>query len=79
VKRREIFANAVADIEGRDVGTQEAWFALEGFLVRASGDSVGRYHVLFRPPGGEVGVAPVEGELHVRLHTDMRLLPQPAS
>jgi hypothetical protein len=79
VKRREIFANAVADIEGRDVGTQEAWFALEGFLVRAAGDSVGRYRVLFRPPGGEVGVAPVEGQLHVRLHTDMRLVPQAAS
>lgn len=78
VKRREIFANAVADIEGRDVGTQEAWFALEGFLVRAAGDSVGRYRVLFRPPGGEVGVAPVEAQLHVRLHTDMRLVPQTA-
>jgi len=78
VERREIFANAVADIEGRDVGTQEAWFALDGFLVRASGDSVGRYRVVFRPPGGEVGVAPVPGRIHVRLHTEMRLLPRVA-
>lgn len=74
VARTEIFANAVADIDGRDVGTQEAWFALDGFLVRASGDSVGRYRVVFRPPGGETGVAPVEGALRVRLHTDMGLL-----
>lgn len=78
VERREIFANAVADIDGRDVGTQEAWFALDGFLVRASGDSVGRYRVLFRPPGGEVGVAPVRGRINVRLHTAMRLVQQAA-
>ena len=77
VERREIFANAVADIEGGDVGTQEAWFALDGFLVCASGDSVGRYRVVFRPPGGEVGVAPVRGRIHVRLSTEMRLV-QPA-
>jgi hypothetical protein len=74
VERREIFANAVADVEGRDVGTQEAWFALDGFLVRASGDSVGRYRVVFRPPGGQVGVEPVQGRLHVRLRSEMRLL-----
>jgi hypothetical protein len=74
VERREIFANAVADIDGRDVGTQEAWFALDGFLVRASGDSVGRYRVLFRPPGEDVGVAPVRGRISVRLHTAMRLV-----
>jgi hypothetical protein len=73
VERREIFANAVADIEGQDVGTQEAWFALDGFLVRASGDSVGRYRVVFRPPGGEVGVAPVPGRIHVQLRTELRL------
>lgn len=73
VERREIFANAVADIDGRDVGTQESWFALDGFLVRASGDSIGQYRVVFRPPGGGVGVAPVQGRLHVRLHTDLRL------
>jgi hypothetical protein len=76
VERREIFANAVADIEGRDVGTQEAWFALDGFLVLASGDSVGRYRVLFRPPGGEVGVAAVRGRINVRLHTEMTLVQQ---
>ena len=74
VERREIFANAVADIGGSDVGTQEAWFSLGGFLVRASGDSVGRYRVLFRPPGEEVGVAPVRGRIQVRLHTEMRLV-----
>lgn len=78
VERREIFANAVADIEGRDVGTQEAWFALDGFVVGASGDSVGRYRVLFRPPEGGVGVAPVRGRIHVRLHTEMRLVQQAA-
>jgi hypothetical protein len=79
VERREIFANAVADVEGRDVGTQEAWFALDGFLVRASGDSVGRYRVVFRPPGGQVGVAPVQGRLHVRLRSEMRLLAESAA
>jgi hypothetical protein len=78
VERREIFANAVADIDGRDVGTQEAWFALDGFLVRASGDSVGRYRVLFRPPGEDVAVAPVRGRISVRLHTAMRLVRQAA-
>jgi hypothetical protein len=79
VERREIFANAVADINGRDVGTQEAWFALDGFLLRASGDAVGRYRVAFRPPGGEVGVAPVRGRIHVRLSTQMRLVEPPAA
>jgi hypothetical protein len=78
VQRREIFANAVADIEGRDVGTQEAWFALDGFVVLAAGDSVGRYQVLFRPPGGDFGVSPVRGRINVRLHTEMRLVEQAA-
>jgi hypothetical protein len=78
VQRREIFANAVADIEGRDIGTQEAWFALDGFVVLVSGDSVGRYRVLFRPPGGEAG-APVRGRINVRLHTEMRLVQQARS
>jgi hypothetical protein len=76
VSRREIFSNAVTDVRGEDVGTQEAWFALQGYLVRSSGDSVGSYRLLFRPPGGQTtGVAPVEGALRVRLHTDMRLVP----
>lgn len=74
MQRREIFANAVADVDGRDVGTQEAWFALDGDLLRATGDSVGRYRVVFRLPGGDTGVAPVPGSLLVRLHTEMRLL-----
>jgi hypothetical protein len=56
------------------VGAQEAWFALDGFLVRASGDSVGSYRVTFTPPGGEVGLQPVQGALVVRLHTEMELL-----
>lgn len=74
VDRRETFANAVADVTGTDVGAQEAWFSLDGFLVRAVGDSVGSYRVTFSPPGGEVGLAPVEGSLVVRLHTEMQLL-----
>lgn len=74
VDRREVFANAVADLRGRDVGTQEAWFSLEGILVRSESDSVGRYAVMFRPPGGEAGVEPVEGRLRVRLRTEMRLI-----
>ena len=74
VDRQEVFANAVADVEGEDVGAQEAWFSLEGFLVQASGDSVGTYQVTFMPPEGEEGVAPVHGALVVRLHTDMQLL-----
>jgi hypothetical protein len=74
VAREETFANAVADIVGRDVGAQEAWFALDGFLVRSSTDSVGTYQVTFRPPGGEPGVAPVAGSLVVRLHTEMELV-----
>jgi hypothetical protein len=74
VAREETFANAVAEIVGEDVGAQEAWFALEGFLVRSSSDSVGTYDVTFRPPGGEPGVAPVAGSLVVRLHTEMQLV-----
>ena len=74
VDRREVFANAVADLRGRDVGTQEAWFSLQGILVRSEGDSVGRYAVTFRPPGGETDVEPVEGRLRVRLRTEMRLI-----
>ncbi|HEX9824350.1 MAG TPA: hypothetical protein VGB51_08165 [Actinomycetota bacterium] len=74
VDRREVFANAEADLVGRDVGAQEAWFALEGFLVEATGDSVGRYRVTFRPPGGDDTVAPVQGSLVVSLHTEMTLV-----
>ncbi len=76
VRRREVFANAVAEIDGQDVGTQEAWFALGGFLIQASGDSVGSYRVTFRPPGGEDVLDPVRGSLDVRLHTEMRLVSQ---
>lgn len=75
VDRREIFANAVADLSGRDVGTQEAWFSLEGFLLRARGDSVGRFDVDFRPPGGEDTGVEVQGNLVVRLHTELTLVP----
>ncbi|MGH2692783.1 MAG: hypothetical protein ACRDHM_09805 [Actinomycetota bacterium] len=74
VDRAEVFQNATARMEGVDIGAQEAWFALEGFLVRATGDSVGSYRVTFSPPGGEVGLAPVEAGLVVRLHTELRLL-----
>lgn len=74
VDRREVFANAVADLEGRDVGVQAAWFSLRGFLLRATGDSVGRYAVTFRPPGGDAGLEPVTGGLEVRLHTEMELV-----
>jgi hypothetical protein len=74
VHRRETFANALADVEGEDIGAQEAWFALDGFLVRSSTDSVGTYDVTFHPAGGEPGLAPVQGSLIVRLHTDMQLL-----
>ena len=77
VRRREVFANAVAEIDGQDVGTQEAWFAVDGFLLQASGDSVGSYRVTFRPPGGEAVLEPVRGSLDVRLHTEMRLVSQP--
>jgi hypothetical protein len=57
------------------VGAQEAWFSLDGFLVRSAGDSVGSYRVTFSPPGeGETGLAPVEGSLTVRMHTEMTLL-----
>jgi hypothetical protein len=77
VDRQETFANAVAHMQGTDVGAQEAWFALDGFLLRASGDSVGSYRVTFTPPGGEVGLSPVEGTLVVRLHTDLRLVSSP--
>ncbi len=74
VDRAEVFQNATARMEGVDVGAQEAWFALDGFLVRATGDSVGTYQVTFTAPGGEVGLAPVEAGLVVRLHSEMRLL-----
>ncbi|HEV3474052.1 MAG TPA: hypothetical protein VG602_01635 [Actinomycetota bacterium] len=77
VDRRETFANAVAHMQGTDVGAQEAWFALDGSLLRSSGDSVGSYRVTFSPPGGEVGLAPVEGTLVVRLHTELRLISSP--
>jgi hypothetical protein len=74
VRRQETFANAVADVTGEDVGAQEAWFALDGFLVRSSSDSVGTYDVTFRPAAGDPGVQPVQGALVVRLHTDMQLV-----
>ncbi|HZB03688.1 MAG TPA: hypothetical protein VE737_05120 [Actinomycetota bacterium] len=74
VQREETFANAVADLTGKDVGAQEAWFALDGFLVRSSTDSVGTYELAFRPPAGDPGVAPVRGSLVVRLHTEMQLI-----
>ena len=74
VQREETFANAVADLTGKDVGAQEAWFALGGFLVRSSTDSVGTYELAFRPPAGDPGVAPVRGALVVRLHTEMQLI-----
>jgi len=74
VDRRETFANAVADLAGRDVGTQEAWFSLRGHLLRSSGDSVGRFRVQFHPPGGDVGIPPVPGNLTVRLHSEMELV-----
>ncbi len=74
VDRREAFANAVAELEGEDVGVQQAWFALDGYLLRSSGDSVGTYDVTFRPPEDETGLQPVTGALVVELHTEMRLL-----
>lgn len=74
VDREETFANAVANIRGVDTGAQEAWFSLDGFLLRATSDSIGRFEVTFRPPGGETGIAPVEGTLVVRLHTELRLV-----
>lgn len=74
VSRTDELANAVADLDGRDVGVQRAWFALDGFLIRATGDSVGRYAITFRPPPGRPQTAPVEGSLVVRLHTEMELV-----
>ncbi|HWC32647.1 MAG TPA: hypothetical protein VG709_05910 [Actinomycetota bacterium] len=74
VDRREAFANAVAELDGTDVGVQEAWFALDGFLLRSRGDSLGTYDVTFRPPGEEAGLQPVEGSLVVELHTEMVLV-----
>jgi hypothetical protein len=74
VDRRETFVNAVAEVQGTDEGVQQAWFSLEGFLIRSAGDSVGRYRVTFRPPGGEAGLAPVQGALDVQLHTELVLL-----
>lgn len=73
VERRETFENAIADIRGRDVGAQAAWFSLQGFLVRARSDSVGDYEVTFRPPGGDAGTGTVSGTLRVVLHTEMEL------
>ena len=74
VDRQEAFQNATARMEGVDRGAQEAWFSLDGFLVRATGDSVGSYRVTFTPPGGEIRLDPVEAGLVVRLHTELRLL-----
>ncbi|MGH2737776.1 MAG: hypothetical protein ACRDHH_03095 [Actinomycetota bacterium] len=74
VDRQEVFANAVAQVRGSDVGAQEAWFALDGYLVRAVGDSVGTYRVTFTPPAGEEDLAPVRGALRVALHLEMHLL-----
>jgi hypothetical protein len=74
VDRRETFVNAVAEVQGTDKGVQQAWFSLEGFLIRSVGDSVGRYRVTFRPPGGGAGLAPVQGALDVQLHTELELL-----
>jgi hypothetical protein len=73
VDRREVFSNAVAEVSGSDVGAQQAWFALAGYLVRAVGDSVGTYRVTFTPPEEEE-LAPVRGALRVRLHLEMQLL-----
>ena len=74
VDRQETFQNAIARMRGTDVGAQQAWFALEGFLVRSTGDSVGSYQVAFSPPGDQIGLQPVEGSLVVRLHTEMQLI-----
>jgi hypothetical protein len=74
VDRQEVFANAVADLRGTDVGAQRAWFALDGFLIQATGDSVGSYQVTFTPPGGEVELTPVSATLVVRLHSELRLV-----
>ena len=75
VDRRETFANAVARLHGSDVGAQQAWFALDGFLLRASGDSVGNYLVTFTPTDGQaLGVTPVQGTLAVHLHTEMEVV-----
>jgi hypothetical protein len=79
VDRREAFVNAVAEIQGTDEGVQQAWFSLDGFLIRSIGDSVGRYRVTFRPPGGEAGLAPVQGALDVNLHTELELIPTGAA
>jgi hypothetical protein len=78
VDRQEVFATAVADMDGVDLGAQEAWFSLDGYLLRAVGDSVGTYRVTFLPPAGEEGLAPVRGALVVRLHLEMDLLSGPA-
>ena len=74
VDRQEVFANAVADLEGTDVGAQRAWFALDGFLIEATGDSVGSYDVAFTPAEQDVEVVPVQASLVVRLHSELRLL-----
>lgn len=74
VDRQEVFANAVAQVRGSDVGAQEAWFDLDGYLIRAVGDSVGTYRITFMPPAEEEGLAPVRGSLRVRMHLEMQLL-----
>ena len=76
VDRREVFANATADMQGTDVGAQRAWFALDGFLIEAIGDSIGSYRVAFTPPGEGTDLPPVEASLLVRLHSELRLLPE---
>ena len=74
VDRRETLANATAALVGTDIGTQEAWFALDGSLLLSEGDAVGRYRITFTPPGGELGLRPVTGRLRVELHTEMALV-----
>lgn len=74
VDRQEVFANAVAQMRGTDVGAQRAWFALDGYLIEAVGDSLGSYRVTFTPPAPDVELAPVQASLVVRLHSELRLL-----
>lgn len=74
VDRSETLANATAALVGADVGTQEAWFSLDGSLLRSEGDAVGRYRITFTAPGGELGIRPVAGRLRVELHTEMVLV-----
>ncbi len=74
VVRSEVFENAIAEFLGDDAGNQEAWFAVDGFLVRAVGDSLGRYDVTFSPPGGGADATTVSGRLTVRVHTEIELV-----